>query len=213
MVKKIIFICGKLFSYIFPQNLRDKCEGIKVRFFAGYKSRYFKSLGTNSTLGRHTTYIGEQYISIGDNTHIGDNGRLTAYFRYHHTNQLFNPCIQIGNNCSIGPQSHITAINSITIGHNVLTGPRVLITDNAHGDTQLGLLDTAPSKRLLFSKGKVIIEDNVWIGEGAMIMPNVHIGRGAIIACNSVVTTDIPAYSIAAGSPAKIIKDHATKQG
>ena len=57
MVKKIIFICGKLFSYIFPQNLRDKCEGIKVRFFAGYKSRYFKSLGTNSTLGRHTTYI------------------------------------------------------------------------------------------------------------------------------------------------------------
>jgi virginiamycin A acetyltransferase len=46
-----------------------------------------------------------------------------------------------------------------------------------------------------------------------MIMPNVHIGRGAIIACNSVVTTDIPAYSIVAGSPAKIIKDHATKQG
>ena len=132
MVKKIFFICGKLFSYIFPQNLRDKCEGIKVRFFAGYKSRYFKSLGTNSTLGRHTTYIGEQYISIGDNTHIGDHGRLTAYFRYHHTNQQFNPCIQIGNNCSIGPQSHITAINSITIGHNVLTGPRVLITDNSH---------------------------------------------------------------------------------
>lgn len=212
MVKKIFFICGKLFSYIFPQEFHKKCEGIKVRFFIGYKSRYFKSLGANSTLGRHTTYIGEQYISIGDNTHIGDYGRLTAYFYYHHTDQHFNPQIHIGNNCSIGPQSHITAINSVTIGNNVLTGPRVLITDNAHGDTKLELLDTAPSKRLLFSKGEVIIEDNVWIGEGAMILPNVHIGRGAIIACNSVVTTDIPAYSIVAGSPAKIIKDHADKQ-
>lgn len=206
MVKKIFFICGKLFSYIFPPNLRNKCERIKVRFFAGYKSRYFKSLGTNSTLGRHTTYIGEQYISIGDNTHIGDFGRLTAYSYYLQTNQTFTPNISIGNNCSIGAQSHITAINNVVIGNNVLTGPRVLITDNAHGETILACLKTPPIKRALISKGEIIIEDNVWIGEGAMIMPNVHIGKGAIIACNSVVTTDIPSYSLAAGSPATIIK-------
>ena len=92
------------------------------------------------------------------------------------------------------------------IGNNVLTGPRVLITDNAHGDSLFKLLDTAPIERFLYSKGKVVIEDNVWIAEGAMIMPGVRIGKGSIIAANSVVTKDIPPYSVAAGTPAKIIK-------
>ena len=68
------------------------------------------------------------------------------------------------------------------------------------------MMDIAPNYRPLYSKGPVIIEDNVWIGEGAMIMPNIHIGKGSIIAANSVVTSNIPAYSIAAGVPAKVIK-------
>ena len=160
----------------------------------------------NVSLGRNTTYIGEKYISIGDNTSIGDNGRLTAYGYYEKTKQHFTPLLTIGNNCNIGEQSHITAINCIMIGNNVLTGPRVLITDNAHGDSLFKLLDTAPTERFLYSKGKVVIEDNVWIAEGAMIMPGVRIGKGSIIAANSVVTKDIPSYSVAAGTPAKIIK-------
>ena len=131
---------------------------------------------------------------------------MTAYDYYQHTHQQFTPQIIIGNNCSIGYQSHITAINNIAIGNNVLIGPRVLITDNAHGRSTQEALQIAPSKRELYSNGRVSIGDNVWIGEGAMIMPNVQIGEGAIIGCNSVVTTNIPAYSIAAGSPAKVIK-------
>ena len=137
---------------------------------------------------------------------MGDYGRLTAYSYYPHTKQTFSPEIIIGDNCSIGAQSHITAINKIVIGNNVLTGPRVLITDNAHGASIDTTLDIAPSKRELVSNGPVIIEDNVWIGEGSMIMPNVMIGKGSIIAANSVVTKNIPPYCIAAGSPAKIIK-------
>jgi acetyltransferase-like isoleucine patch superfamily enzyme len=156
----------------------------------------------------HTIYIGEKYISIGANSHIGDYGRLTAYPYYPHTKQTFSPEIIIGDNCSIGAQSHITAINKIVIGNNVLTGPRVLITDNAHGNSvdENEKLDIPPYKRELISNGSVIIEDNVWIGEGSMIMPNVYIGKGSIIAANSVVTKDIPPYSIAAGVPAKVIR-------
>ena len=52
----------------------------------------------------------------------------------------------------------------------------------------------------------MVIEDNVWIGEKASIMPGVHIGKGAIIAANSVVTHDVPAYAVVAGIPAKVIK-------
>ena len=205
-MKSLIFYIGKLFSYICPQIIMDKWDAVKIYFFTGYKSRLFLSIGKNCILGPHTTYIGEKYISIGSNTAIGDFGRLTAYAHYEKSKQHFTPQINIGNNCSIGPQSHITAINKVTIGNNVLTGPRVLITDNAHGKSQISTQRIAPANRPLISKGEVVIEDNVWIGEGSMIMPNVHIEKGAIIACNSVVISDVPAYSIAAGSPSKIIK-------
>lgn len=206
IMKRIIYILGQFMSYILPNHLQEKWNTIRDIFFTGYNSRYFQKIGNNSRLGSHTTYIGKKYISIESNTQIGDYGRLTAYSYYQYTNQQFSPKITIGHSCNIGAQSHITAINKIIIGNNVLTGPRVLITDNAHGESKAELLEVAPVFRPLVSKGAVIIEDNVWIGEGTMIMPNVHIGKSAIIACNSVVTTDIPAYAIAAGSPAKIIK-------
>lgn len=205
-MKAFVFFMGKIYSFICPQTLLNKWNAIKLHFFVGYKSRQFRNFREKSTLRPHTIYIGEKYISIGTNSHIGDYGRLTAYSYYSHTKQIFSPEIIIGDNCSIGSQSHITAINKIVIGNNVLTGPRVLITDNAHGASVDTIIDIAPIERELSSKGPVIIEDNVWIGEGSMIMPNVTIGKCSIIAANSVVTKDIPAYCVAAGSPARIIK-------
>ena len=56
------------------------------------------------------------------------------------------------------------------------------------------------------SKGNIVIEDDVWIGYGAMIMSGVHIGQGAVIAAGSVVTKDVLPYAIVGGSPAKIIR-------
>ena len=53
----------------------------------------------------------------------------------------------------------------------------------------------------------ITIEDNVWIGENAVILKGIRIGRGSIIACNAVVTKDVPPYTIAAGNPARIVKD------
>ena len=83
----------------------------------------------------------------------------------------------------------------------------MLITDNSHGqNTTLAELQMAPNQRPLYSKGAVHIGNNVWIGQNACIMPGVTIADGAIIAANSVVTHDIPAYSVAAGAPAKVIK-------
>lgn len=62
------------------------------------------------------------------------------------------------------------------------------------------------STKLPYKKGKITIGNNVMVGMGTIIMPNVTIGEGAIIAAGSVVTRDIPAWTIAAGSPAKVIK-------
>lgn len=205
-MKHLIFYIGKFLSYIIPQNFVKYWAVVRTYLITGYRSRYFRNFGQNSLVGKHARFFGEQFITIGSNTTIGENAQVHANYSYKYTKQHFEPHIYIGDNCNIGPQSHITAINKIVIGNNVRTGPRILITDNAHGKSQKELLDSAPNYRPLYSKGPVIIEENVWIGEGAMIMPSVHIGQGAIIACNSVVTTDIPAYAIVAGVPAKIIK-------
>jgi acetyltransferase-like isoleucine patch superfamily enzyme len=64
----------------------------------------------------------------------------------------------------------------------------------------------APNYRELFSKGAVYIGKNVWIGDKASIMPGVTIGEGCIVGANTVVTKDVPPYSVVVGSPAKIVK-------
>lgn len=112
--------------------------------------------------------------------------------------------IVIGNNVNINWYAHIGAINKIVIGDNVLIGSSVLITDHSHG--QSGMSNLPPAARPLYSKGPVIIGENVWIGEGAVILGGVEIGSNTIIGANSVVTHDIPANCVAAGVPAKIIK-------
>ena len=114
--------------------------------------------------------------------------------------------IVIGDGCSIGEYTHITATNRIEIGNNLLTGRFVLITDNTHGRTDGTDLDIRPGEREVLSKGPVIIGNNVWLADRVCVMPGVKIGDGAIVAANAVVTQDVPAYTIVAGVPARIIK-------
>ena len=72
-------------------------------------------------------------------------------------------------------------------------------------------LKLPPLERNLNSIGKIIIGNNVWIGDKVTILANVTIGQGAVIAANSVITKSVPPYSVAAGNPAKIIKTVSTE--
>lgn len=128
---------------------------------------------------------------------------MSAWSKYR--GQHFNPQIIIGNNCSFRMFNHITCINSIKIGNNFLSGCYVTISDNNHGNG-IDDLDLNPLERLLCSKGPIVIGNNVWVGDKVTILGGVTIGDGAIIAANSVVTHDVPAYSVAAGIPAKVIR-------
>lgn len=119
----------------------------------------------------------------------------------------FTPVFKMGNNSSFGDNGHISCINSVIIGNDVRIGRKVFITDNSHGVSNRSLMDMRPNLRPLYSKGSVVIEDCVWIGEMVCIMPGVTIGRGSIIGANAVVTKDIPPYCVAGGNPAHIIKD------
>jgi len=148
--------------------------------------------------------VGGKYISIGERCSFGKRTVLTAWCK--HGVDTFTPQITIGNNVAIGDDSHITAINRIDIGNDVLTGKKITITDNMHGKSNFESLSLPPAVRPLYSKGPVIIEDGVWIGDKVSILPNVRIGKNAIIGANAVVTKDIPANCVAGGIPAKVTK-------
>ena len=150
-------------------------------------------------------YIGLNNVSIGNNFRAGKRLKLRTFDCW--GENVYTPFIVIGDNVNIETDCHISAINKVSIGNNVLIASFVYISDHTHGnvnDIETSLLP--PLQRPLHSKGPVIIEDNVWLGEKVSVMAGVHIGRGAIIGANSVVTKDIPAYAIAVGSPAKVIK-------
>lgn len=149
---------------------------------------------------------GEEYITIGDNVVFGKFVVLTAW--NNHNGHVYNPDVRIGSGCNFGDYLHLTCTNGIEIGENLLTGRWVTISDNNHGTTSLDDLQIAPIKRNINSKGKIRIGNNVWIGDKATILGGIEIGDGAIIAANSVVTKDIPPFSVVGGNPAKVILVH-----
>lgn len=150
--------------------------------------------------------VGEKYIHIGKCFGADIDVRIEAWNK--RMDEHFEPYINIGDNVFCNSRTHITSINKIIIGDNVLIGSDVLISDNNHGkNDNIVELNIPPKKRRLHSKGSVIIEKNVWIGDKVIVLGNVRIGEGSVIGAGSIVTHDIPKYSIAVGQPARVIKN------
>lgn len=169
-----------------------------------YKKR-LSSIGKNSKIGQNFSVINPANIKIGDGFSGGSD---IALWTWDAVNVENSDCkLIIKDNVSITDRCIISAANKIEIGNGCLLGRDTFITDNSHGKNDtLDELNVSPHKRKIYSKGTIIIGDNVWTGKNVCIMPNVKIGDGAIIGANSVVTHDIPPYSVAVGSPARIIK-------
>ncbi len=208
MIKKVVklilrFFC-KSFAIAFSYSSLTKLISFRVKLYTYWIAKEFKSMGDLVLIYYPINLVGGKYILLGNRVLIGKNAVLTAWDRY--KRDVFIPVITIDNDTSIGEDCHITAINKITIGKNVLIGKKVTITDNDHGKTDSESLTLPPIDRRLYSKGAVIIEDNVWIGDKATILGNVKIGENAIIGANSLVTKDVPKNCVVGGVPAKIIK-------
>lgn len=115
----------------------------------------------------------------------------------------------IGENVVMGDFAHIAAHYHIQIGNDVLMASRVYISDTNHGLYAEGPDGTSPDIKPVLRKlsyKEVIIGNRVWIGENVCILPGVHIGDGSIIGANATVCKNIPPNCIAAGNPAKVIK-------
>lgn len=197
VLAKIIVFIGKPINAIHKQV--EKCN---ILYLDNYESSQCAKCGKNFFISKPIFFIGEKFMQFGDNFNSRPGLRIECISEFE--GQSFTPQLIIGNNVSCNFYCHIGCINKIVIGNDVTLGSHVLIEDHSHGTPND--IDTPVMKRPLHSKGPIIIEDNVWIGENACILANVIIGKGSIIGANAVVTHNIPPYSIAAGVPAKVIK-------
>jgi acetyltransferase-like isoleucine patch superfamily enzyme len=113
--------------------------------------------------------------------------------------------IAIGNYCLICPGVRISAASTVTIGDNCMLANGVYITDSDWHDiyNRLAMGETLP----------VTVADNVWIGDGVTVCKGVTIGENSIVGAGSVVVRDIPANTVAAGNPARVVKTLDTTNG
>lgn len=122
----------------------------------------------------------------------------TTIFPPFYTN--FGRFTTLGKNVFINHACSFLDIGGITIEDDVLIGPRVNITSENHP------LD--PSDRKALTPKPVHIKRNAWIGAGATILPGVTVGENAVVAAGAVVSRDVPANTVVAGIPAKVIRDN-----
>lgn len=155
----------------------------------------FGSMERKVVLGRGLELVGIKRIHLRKGTTVGDRCSLSTWG---------NGTLTIGEEVGIGHMCHITAANNVTIGNHVLLGQMITIADNSHGDNSM--LDVPPLRRTICSKGPIVIEDNVWIGDKATILAGVTIGEGAVIGANAVVTKNVPSKAVVVGNPAHIIR-------
>lgn len=146
-------------------------------------------------------------ISIGKSVDVGSFCRITVSTEFAgiKCNSKNKTIIKIGNNVDIGNNTFISGNNDIQIGEHVIMAPYVFITDHEH---QTDNVNKNLHQQPITNNGYVHIEDNVFIGTKASILKNVTIGKHSTIGANSVVTKDIPEYSVAVGNPAKVIKQY-----
>lgn len=173
------------------------------------RGKRFGSFGKNSIICfPQTTIFNEQYIQIGSNTMIGSHVALSAGM-VPGQQCLTNPVVRIGDRCLIGRGSGIVGHLAIDIGNDVWTGHHVYITDQNHG---YEIVDLPISMQTQIEK-PVVVGEGSWIGAGSVILPGAHIGKHVAIGANSVVNGNIPDYSVAVGSPAKVIKQYTVHSG
>lgn len=177
--------------------------------------------GTRFGVGASLRVVHPACLYVGDEVTIEGPGFLHCLSRYgvhigHHTSiapYLWLHCgaspgamgcgfFRLGNHSFIGPYGSMGAAGGITIGDHVQLGPRVsIVAENHCFEDATRRID----EQGVWHQG-VVIEDDCWIGAGAIILDGVTIGTGSVIGAGAVVTRSIPEYSVSAGCPARVIR-------
>ena len=155
-------------------------------------------LGKNAFIDDYVTIYGHADgggISIGERVHI-HRGTIVE--------------VGAGGAITIGPDTHIQAncnlkafLRDLHIGSNVQVAPQCALSPYEHGFDDI---DRPIREQPIHSRGDIVVEDDVWLGLGVVVLDGVTIGQGAVLGARAVVTKDIPPNSIALGVPAKVVR-------
>lgn len=162
----------------------------------------YHNFGKGSVIYRPLKVTGRKHIYIGDGVSFDKGLRMEAITWK--DGQDFHPHIYIGNNTHAEQHCQIFSAMFLHIGNNVVISSDVYITDVEHDYKDI-------NKRILeqcLKPGKTIIGDYSFLGTGVKIIKPVIIGEHVVVGANSVITKDIPSYSVVVGNPAKIIKKY-----
>lgn len=175
----------------------------KKRFWypvANIKNRFlFGAYGKDVYIEPGVVINRPRFVQVGNYVRIKRNSSINLHPKDKKSKEIL---LFIGDHVIISESCFISACNRIVIEENVGISPNVMIIDNSRkpGDV------IRPSKEQKIEVGTVQIGADSWIAYGACILPNVTIGRHCIIGALSVVNRDVPPYSVAVGSPARVVK-------
>ena len=189
---------------LISDNLLEICSRISDYFYL-IKSQYYYKLFFGA-IGKNSKLIMPMRLKNVGNVFIHDDVIINkfAFIITVQASGAAKPSLVVDSGSIIGHFNHIASVNSVYIGKNVLTADKVYISDHNHqyADISKPVMDQG-----IYSNGIVSIGDGSWIGENVCIV-SAKIGRNCVVAANSVVTKDIPDYSVAAGIPASVIKKY-----
>ena len=185
------------------EELRDFFEYMLIRNMPGRTGRFLRNIYWRLRFHRcGTLYMAEGCVMTSpENISIGDKARIARNCCLYAND---DGRIEIGNRLAINNNTIISASErgEVMIGDDVLIGPNVVIRASNH---EYRLKDVTINRQG-HRGGKIVIEDDAWIGANCTILPDVRIGKGCVIGAGAVVNSDVAQYSLAGGVPAKIIK-------
>lgn len=158
-----------------------------------FEPSQFRRLGAHCVFETGVLVFHPENIELGENVYVGHQAILKGYYK--------NSMI-IGDGTWIGQQCFFHAAGGLEIGRNVGIGPGVRIITSVH--TEAGR--DVPVLRSPLEFAPVVIEDDVDLGVGSVVLPGVRVGRGAIVGAGAVVREDVPPYAVVAGVPARILR-------
>jgi acetyltransferase-like isoleucine patch superfamily enzyme len=172
------------------------------------RARRFGAFGDGSGILFPTVALyGEAYMRIGRDVIVGPYCTLSAGVMPGHVPDK-DPVVTIGDAVLIGRGSGIVGHGSVSIGDGVFTGHHVYVTDANHGyedvDETIGR-QFAPPRPVVVGAGS-------WLGHGSVVLPGATVGEHVAVGAGSVVTGDLPSYSVAVGNPARVIRRYDTER-
>jgi acetyltransferase-like isoleucine patch superfamily enzyme len=200
-----------------PENAEVLCDHLRVRRLIGetflqlhrlgsrgvakaftlLAAGGFGSFGAGSVLIPPIRITGARRIVIGKDVYVGTGSWLQTL------GDGVDVAVTIGDGTRIGGDLTVSAVSSVVIGQKALIARNVYIADHMHAfdDPARAVLDQG-----LTRIAPVEIGDGAWLGQNVVVGPGVRIGRGAVVGSNSVVLKDIPDRCVAAGAPARVLR-------